>query len=100
MHLEELDNSIFSRRDQAQFTSNGFLSTKQESVYNTITIKLVSLLSTRCAENLRRDNDESKASDADNIVKEQFAIKVLKLDKLLKNLESLRSRDFSSSNIS
>jgi len=57
----ELENSIFSKQNttDAQVSFNGFASNKQESVYNTVTSKLVSLLQGKCMDLMHMSNSSS-----------------------------------------
>ena len=57
----ELENSIFSKQNTtvAQVSFNGFASNKEESVYNTVTSKLVSLLQGKCMDLMPKSNTSS-----------------------------------------
>jgi len=59
----ELENSIFSKQNTTvvQVSFNGFTSNKEESVYNTVTSKLVSLLQGKCVDLIHTSNSSSSS---------------------------------------
>jgi hypothetical protein len=79
-YMKAEDTSIFSNR----VTFNGFTTSQQESVYNVVTAKVVSLLQKKCAEFMSISPTFTSAN-------ESFAIKMLKLSKVLNQLESKRA---------
>ena len=88
--MKDDENSIFSSKLP---THNGFQTSQQESVYNTVIFKVVQLLQKKCAEFL----SQPPQFTTDN---ESFAIKMLKLFKVLKKLESNRVQEKGRQNIS
>ena len=80
--VEENDSSLFSKQTVTSTLYNGFKSAQYEKVYNTASVKLVQLLQEKCMELI-----SLKPLSAPVTSRENFAIKVIKLEHVLKKLE-------------
>ena len=67
---------------------NGFSTSQQESVYNTVTSKLVSILGSKCFNMMSTQVHEASPANALSPIDESnadtFAMKILKLHKVLR----------------
>ena len=88
--FEENESSFFSNSKQITATPktsfNGFQTAQYESVYNAATAKLVQILQDKCMELLSLKPISTPVTNREN-----FAVKVLKLEHILKKLEANRS---------
>ena len=97
----DLEGSFISNsqtKDKTMTTFNGFQTIQQESVYNTITNKVITLLSEKCIEFLSASSNNPAPLPVSS--RDNFAVKMIKLDRVLKKLEEERSPPSTSFNIS
>ena len=99
---EETEGSSHQQSSQnkkkTKQTFNGFPTVQQESVYNTVTNKVISMLSGKCIEFLSASSSNPAPLPVSS--RDNFAVKMIKLGRVLKKLEEDRSPQSANFNIS
>ena len=98
---EDFEGSFISHsqtKNKTKQTFNGFSTIQQESVYNTVTNKVISMLGEKCIEFLSASSNNPAPLPVS--ARDNFAVKMIKLDRVLKKLEEGRSQEQKNFNIS